>query len=135
MSLMRPFPDCVGLRGQGEEADVIILSLVRSNSRGDIGFLSVQNRMVVALSRARHCLYILGNGAMLSRASPLWRSVLAQLSREGCVGPALPVLGGRPQRVIEAASVLDWNVVASAGGYPKPAAAAAAKRDGRDVMQ
>lgn len=38
---------------QGEESDVIILSLVRSNSMGAIGFLKVANRVCVALSRAK----------------------------------------------------------------------------------
>ena len=39
---------------QGEENKIIILSLVRSNSQGQIGFLKVANRVCVALSRAKH---------------------------------------------------------------------------------
>jgi superfamily I DNA and/or RNA helicase len=38
---------------QGEESEVVILSLVRSNSMGAIGFLKVANRVCVALSRAK----------------------------------------------------------------------------------
>ena len=38
---------------QGEENDVILLSLVRSNNRQKIGFLAEENRICVALSRAR----------------------------------------------------------------------------------
>jgi superfamily I DNA and/or RNA helicase len=38
---------------QGEESEVVILSLVRSNSMGAIGFLKVVNRVCVALSRAK----------------------------------------------------------------------------------
>ena len=38
---------------QGEENDIILLSLVRSNERGTLGFTSVDNRVCVALSRAR----------------------------------------------------------------------------------
>lgn len=38
---------------QGEEDDIIILSTVRSNSKGDIGFLSDNHRTNVALTRAR----------------------------------------------------------------------------------
>ena len=45
---------------QGEQNKVIILSLVRSNDRGQIGFLNVQNRICVALSRAQQGLYIFG---------------------------------------------------------------------------
>jgi superfamily I DNA and/or RNA helicase len=39
---------------QGEENKIIILSLVRSNTNGQIGFLKVVNRVCVALSRAKH---------------------------------------------------------------------------------
>ena len=50
---------------QGEENDIILLSMVRSNNFGSIGFLENQNRVVVALSRARCGLYIFGNAACL----------------------------------------------------------------------
>ncbi|CAN0502870.1 unnamed protein product, partial [Scytosiphon promiscuus] len=45
----------------GEESKIIILSLVRSNRNGDIGFLRSSNRVNVALSRAQHGMYIIGN--------------------------------------------------------------------------
>ena len=38
---------------QGEENDIIILSLVRSNKAFNVGFLKISNRVNVALSRAR----------------------------------------------------------------------------------
>ncbi|PSN31867.1 hypothetical protein C0J52_22821 [Blattella germanica] len=43
---------------QGEENDIILLSLVRSNKDAKIGFLKTENRVCVALSRARKGLYI-----------------------------------------------------------------------------
>jgi len=46
---------------QGEENDIIILSLVRSNNKNSIGYLKVSNRVCVALSRAKHGMYIFGN--------------------------------------------------------------------------
>jgi len=46
---------------QGEENDIIILSLVRSNDKLNIGFLKISNRVNVALSRARHGLFLFGN--------------------------------------------------------------------------
>ena len=78
---------------QGEEADVIVLSLVRSNGGGGIGFLSIANRVCVALSRARHGFYILGNATCLRASrSPLWRTILAYLEEQNALGRRLPLL-------------------------------------------
>lgn len=46
---------------QGEESDVVVTSLTRSNSRGDIGWMSSPERLNVLLSRARDALIIIGN--------------------------------------------------------------------------
>jgi len=46
---------------QGREADAVFLSLVRSNPRGGVGFLSDPRRVNVAFSRARKSLTIIGN--------------------------------------------------------------------------
>lgn len=51
---------------QGQEADVVILSLVRSNSEGKIGFLSDYRRMNVALTRAKKKLVVIGDSATLA---------------------------------------------------------------------
>ncbi len=61
---------------QGEENGIIILSLVRNNDRGDIGFVDVPNRVCVALSRAMCGFYIFGNRKLLAASSPLWSNVL-----------------------------------------------------------
>ncbi len=61
---------------QGEENDIVILSLARNNSYNKIGFLAVENRICVALSRAQRGFYIFGNAIMLSQASPLWWAVI-----------------------------------------------------------
>lgn len=52
---------------QGQERDVIFISLVRANEEGQIGFLSDLRRMNVAMTRARMKLVILGEAATLSR--------------------------------------------------------------------
>lgn len=52
---------------QGQERDVILVSLVRANEAGQIGFLSDLRRMNVAITRARYKLIILGNTATLCR--------------------------------------------------------------------
>jgi ATP-dependent RNA/DNA helicase IGHMBP2 len=50
---------------QGQERDVVYLSLVRSNDQGDIGFLRDYRRMNVAMTRARMKLVIIGDSATL----------------------------------------------------------------------
>ena len=51
---------------QGREKEAIVISLVRSNDRGEIGFLSDLRRMNVAMTRARRKLLIIGDSATLS---------------------------------------------------------------------
>jgi superfamily I DNA and/or RNA helicase len=45
---------------QGEENDIMLLSLVRSNREARIGFLRTENRVCVALSRAKMGFYLIG---------------------------------------------------------------------------
>ncbi len=52
---------------QGQERDVILISLVRSNDEGQIGFLKDLRRMNVAMTRARMKLIILGNKDTMTR--------------------------------------------------------------------
>ena len=96
---------------------------MRSSASGDIGFLSVQNRMVVALSRARQCLFMVGNAHLLAARSNLWCSVLTELDAARCLGPALPAVAGRPGRVIPVALPSEFGLCASAG-YARQAARA-----------
>ncbi|KAI4120999.1 MAG: hypothetical protein LQ338_006622 [Usnochroma carphineum] len=60
---------------QGEEAKVIILSFVRSNAEGKCGFLRTSNRINVALSRARHGMYIVGD-AKTASSVPMWAKIV-----------------------------------------------------------
>ncbi|GLB37649.1 putative P-loop containing nucleoside triphosphate hydrolase protein [Lyophyllum shimeji] len=85
---------------QGEEAKIIILSLVRNagstddgraRQRPTIGFLKSDNRTNVALSRAKEGLFILGNAPQMSARSPMWRGVTEELEREDCLGDGFPI--------------------------------------------
>ena len=77
---------------QGEENDIILLSLVRSNEHLGIGFLESRNRLVVALSRARRGLYLFGNAITLTAAETsdigwgrdvLWTPLINFLKEQG----------------------------------------------------
>lgn len=86
---------------QGEENDVILLSLVRSNERMGIGFLENRNRAVVALSRARRGMYMFGNSVTLvvgeetsdyiGRAT-LWSTIFKQMQ----IQKRMDIDGGMP---------------------------------------
>ena len=52
---------------QGQERDVIMISLVRANEEGQIGFLNDLRRMNVAITRARMKLIILGDASTLTK--------------------------------------------------------------------
>lgn len=54
---------------QGQEKDIIYISLVRSNETGEIGFLSDIRRMNVAITRAKKKLVVFGDSATLSNHS------------------------------------------------------------------
>ena len=52
---------------QGREKEAVVLSLVRSNESGELGFLGELRRMNVALTRAKKKLVVVGDGATLCR--------------------------------------------------------------------
>lgn len=76
---------------QGEECDIIILTLVRSNLEGNVGFLKVSNRVNVALSRAKKGLYCIGNFTCLQEKSPLWRDIVRVLQKDNAIGDTMEV--------------------------------------------
>lgn len=67
---------------QGQERDVILISLVRANEEGQIGFLGDLRRMNVAMTRARMKLIILGNAATLTRHT-FYRQLYAYVKQVG----------------------------------------------------
>ena len=71
---------------QGEENDIILLSLVRSNLEGRIGFLSESNRICVALSRARKGFYCIGNLNMLRHQCQVWQGICNDLDATKAIG-------------------------------------------------
>ncbi|XP_042642156.1 NFX1-type zinc finger-containing protein 1-like [Tyto alba] len=76
---------------QGEESDIVLLSLVRSNPEGRIGFLRDRHRVCVAFSRARKGFYCIGDLEGMARGAggQLWAEILAALKSKGLVGDGL----------------------------------------------
>ncbi|KAE8815592.1 Lupus brain antigen 1-like protein [Hordeum vulgare] len=70
---------------QGEEDDIIILSTVRSNGNGVVGFLADHQRTNVALTRAKHCLWIVGNAHTLYKSGTVWADLVSDARRRKCV--------------------------------------------------
>ncbi len=60
---------------QGREKEAVLISLVRSNPQGEIGFLKDVRRMNVAMTRARRKLLVVGDSATLSR-HPFYRRMI-----------------------------------------------------------
>ncbi|MFM2195188.1 MAG: hypothetical protein RL092_788 [Bacteroidota bacterium] len=51
---------------QGQESDIVFISLVRSNDSGEVGFLSDVRRLNVAMTRAKKCLRLIGDSSTIS---------------------------------------------------------------------
>lgn len=68
-----------------------MLSLVRSNDAGTMGFLKTENRVCVALSRAKHGFFIVGNLDQLCASAPLWCKIRDRLEEVGSVGDSMPL--------------------------------------------
>ena len=70
---------------QGEENDIILLSLVRSNEEERIGFLKTANRVCVALSRAKKGFYCIGNIDLMCKQGKLWADIITDMRAKGNV--------------------------------------------------
>ena len=95
---------------QGEENEIILLSLVRSNSDGKIGFLNIENRICVSLSRAKIGLFVIGNLSMLrNKHNTVWPQILANLSQRDYVGKELSLCCQvHPENVVLASTAKDF---------------------------
>ncbi|KAG6006149.1 hypothetical protein E4U21_007259 [Claviceps maximensis] len=79
---------------QGEESDIVIVSLTRSNAKGDIGFLKAPQRLNVLLSRARNCLIMYGNMETFMsspRGRDCWVPFFRLLKKKGFLRDGLEV--------------------------------------------
>ncbi len=105
---------------QGEEAKVVIVSLVRSNPKRNVGFLKTPNRINVLLSRAKHGMFLIGNADTYSDV-PMWADVQRQLRASDAVGKAFRLRCPRHEDlVIECAEAEDFVRYSPEGGCMFP---------------
>lgn len=67
---------------QGREKEAVLISLVRSNAEGEVGFLEDTRRTNVALTRARRCLIVVGDSATIA-AHPFYERLVSYLQEIG----------------------------------------------------
>ncbi|EPX73565.1 helicase Required for RNAi-mediated heterochromatin assembly Hrr1 [Schizosaccharomyces octosporus yFS286] len=101
---------------QGEENDVILLSLVRNHDQRSVGFLVSTYRVCVALSRARRGIYMFGNAEMVANTNPLWWDVINTLTQDeelpglGDYLPLEPKTGADEVYVYEPSDLFELNM-------------------------
>ena len=78
---------------QGEESDIVIASLTRSNPERKIGFMSASERVNVLLSRARDGLIMIGdaNTFLEAKGSKVWPRLFELLKERSYIFSGLPV--------------------------------------------
>ena len=107
---------------QGEENDIILLSLVRSNKDEKVGFIKIVNRACVALSRARKGFYCIGNFGLLSKHSDIWKKIVTDLKASSSIGNFLPVVCQIHNDEISVKTAEDFNTKVPMGGCQRPCA-------------
>lgn len=109
---------------QGEESDIVVCSLTRSNASNDIGFMVSPERVNVLLSRARNGLIIIGNmhTFMHSRkGGEVWQKLLELLKEKGHIYDGLPTRCERhPDRSALLKCADDFDKECPDGGCTQP---------------
>ncbi|KAM3146819.1 hypothetical protein pb186bvf_000973 [Paramecium bursaria] len=107
---------------QGEENDIIILSLVRSNQNHSLGFIGIDNRICVAFSRARLGFYIFGNFSFIQKSinrnllnikndsySDLWLRIIDLAKKKNLIQSHLLIVCSQHGTESEINLLDDWN--------------------------
>ncbi|KDR65734.1 hypothetical protein GALMADRAFT_106825 [Galerina marginata CBS 339.88] len=105
---------------QGEESDIVIVSLTRSNAKCDIGFMFAPERLNVLLSRARNALIMLGNATTFKNArkgKELWGDLFDLLGHENHIYQGFPVKCERhPHTKAILSQAVDFDTMCPDGG-------------------
>ncbi|KAF8213839.1 P-loop containing nucleoside triphosphate hydrolase protein [Mycena galopus ATCC 62051] len=109
---------------QGEESDIVISCLTRSNSSHDIGFMFSPERLNVLLSRARNASIMVGNSDTFlnsRKGKDLWTKYFSLLKNGGHIYDGLPVRCERhPDRTVILKSPIDFENECPDGGCKEP---------------
>lgn len=112
---------------QGEESDVVLVSLTRSNKSHDIGFMAAPERLNVLLPRARDALIMIGNSETFMNArkgKEVWRKLFDLLKQNDHVYEGLPVKCEKhPDRTALLCKPDDFEAVCPDGGCKEPCGA------------
>ncbi|KAF9126822.1 hypothetical protein BGW39_006326 [Mortierella sp. 14UC] len=117
------------LVAQGEEAKIVLISLVRSDARsgdedvaGSHDFLTLPNLANVLLTRAKHGMFIIGNGGVMAQPGHgVWPAIMSELEQSGRVGPGLPIAcKNHPETKTTVSSPKDLEAAAPDGGCTLP---------------
>jgi superfamily I DNA and/or RNA helicase len=109
---------------QGEESEIVIVSLTRSNEKGDIGFMFSPERLNVLLSRARDGLIMIGNAQTFLKsrnADQAWKPFLHFVKEKGHLYDGLPVqCQQHPHKKFLLKTPGDFDVECPDGGCSEP---------------
>ncbi|CAD8088773.1 unnamed protein product [Paramecium sonneborni] len=116
---------------QGEENDIILLSLVRSNYNNKLGFVAIDNRICVAFSRARLGLYVFGNFDFIQDCikdelmknpqkrnpdiSDLWLKIINLANQKGVIKDFIELECSSHKQVTKIYDIGDWDQVKNGG--------------------
>ena len=109
---------------QGEESEIVIASLTRSNETADIGFMAAPQRLNVLLSRARIALIMIGNANTFMRSrrgNEAWVSFFEYISENRHLYDGLPVRCERhKQKQVLLQNAEDFDMKCPDGGCAEP---------------
>jgi hypothetical protein len=109
---------------QGEESDIVVVSLTRSNKTHDIGFMAAPERLNVLLSRARNGLIMIGNSDTFLNArkgKETWRRLFDLLKEKDHIYEGFPVKCEKhPNRTSMIASPEQFESECPDGGCQEP---------------
>ncbi|KAI9676184.1 MAG: hypothetical protein M1817_000929 [Caeruleum heppii] len=109
---------------QGEEADIVVVTMTRSNASCDIGFMAAPERLNVLLSRARNALVMIGNATTFINArkgGTQWKRLFQMLGDHGHIYDGFPLKCERhPNRTSLMKEPADFDKECRDGGCSEP---------------